>query len=183
MSDEKRKRSWREIDRKRDRGSAGSSNDAPAGPRRDGRSSQRYKAMLEKAFDRGDMGAIVERLDQSSPTSTPGQASKKNAKGPGPQKLLHQVKNASERTTALDAFDQYVERYGMPNDYDVLTRALEHPKQQVLLAVMEHILHLLEESRPRRTKTLAARVRLIMEDDFEMDEDVRQKAAELAQRL
>jgi len=183
MSDEKQKPSWREIDRKRDHSSAGSPSGAPASPKRDNTSSQRYKTMLDKAFERGEMGAIAKRLDQSSPESVPGHASKKSAKGPSPQKLLHTAKNAPDRCAALEAFDQYLDGYGLPNDYDVLTRALEHPDQQVLLDVIQHILHLLEESRPRRTKTMAARLRLIIDDDFAMDEDVRRAAAELVRQL
>ena len=181
MSEEREKRSWREIDRMRDHGGGGSRGERR--PRRNDRSSERYKSMLDKAFERGEMGEVMDKLSGSVPAASEAASGKPKKRGPSRQKLLHAITTADTPSKALEAFEKFRSAFGLPDDTDALLPGLDHDDQAVVLEVLEKLEQIVsEQGRPRRYKTLLARLRMI-EDDFNAEADVQQAASRLARQL
>ena len=180
---EKRKKSWKEIDQQRDK-SQHRKEPRPEKPggARPGRSSARYRAALEKAFEKGDMGKVADRLSSAMPDAPEPTPKAGGSKAPPRQKLIHNVTTAGHTREAVEAIDELMKYYDLPDDFDVLTRALEHPDEDVMLQVLQKLEELLQETKPRRPRTLMARLRLL-EDDFDKPEEIKTLAVKLQQLL
>jgi hypothetical protein len=186
VTEDRDKRDWREIDRKKDRSTHRQDQRKPKNPKRPTRASGRYRAALERAFESGDLGKVAERLTSNSPTEVPGEEAankrKKGGRKPSKQKLMHQITGATDRKDLVKKLDKLIEHYGLPDEFDVLTRALEHPDEAVLEKVLVHLKELLEQEKPRRAGTLKARLRLL-EEDYDTPEDLKELAVEVQKLL
>ncbi len=137
--------------------------------------------MLDKAFERGEMGKVMDQLSSVSPQAEQSTSSKK--KGPSRQKLLHAITSATTPSKALEAFERFREAFGLPEDAEALLPGLDHRDQQVVLDVLNKLDEVIEKhGAPRRSKTLAVKLRMI-EDDFNADPEAQELAGRLAARL
>jgi hypothetical protein len=170
MSDDERpKRSWREIDRRKDK-SAHRQEDrsdlegrGPKGKRRE----KSYKAALDRLFESGKIAELVEQKGGGG-----------EAQGENRIKALAKIKNAGNRDEVTEAVDAYLNEWNeLPDDMEVLGRALEHRNPTWQLDAMERIEKLLETERPKRTRAMVGHLKMIRDigDDNEM--------VELAKRL
>ena len=172
MTEDRDKRNWRDIDRRKDRSSHRQEEKTGGRPKRPKRSSHRYKDALDKAFEAGDLGKVADRLSAASPSPAPGGEKKKRGRKPSRQKLIHGIKNSGTRAEAAEKIDKLLEHYELPEDFDVLTRAVEHPDEGVVEKALTTLLLLLEEEKPRRSGALKGRLR-IMEDDFDTPDELK----------
>jgi len=173
MSDEERpKRSWREIDRKKDR-SAHRQDDRRdyegrgPGPQR----KKSYRAALDRLFDTGKIADLVQQKGGGS-------AGADDEIGENKIKALAKITNAANRDEVTAAVDAYLKKWDeLVDDLEVLGRVLEHKNPTWQLEAMERIDRLLETEQPRRSRAMVGQLKMIREigDDDEM--------VELARRL
>ena len=124
IDDDRPKRSWREIDKARDRGGS-------ARQRQDERAQQRmerspvyeqYKAKVSKMLSGGDLPDLVrEKLDPS------GSLKARDA-------LLRQIKKVAteDRKQWAERVAEYVDKFEMPEDAYLLVDWLDHPRDRVV---------------------------------------------------
>jgi hypothetical protein len=197
MSDRDRpKRSWREIDAARDGGrrDGGSRPPSSATSSAQEKASRDHRATLDKLFEKGELGKYAEKLG----IGTPGKASAPVAKAdapaheppkpakPSPEEteratLRKKILEGTTREAVTRAFDRYVKVAGMPKDWELLERGLEHTRDERLAEVLTEIEALLARDKPRRTRTLDGRLRFIAETHE--DEALRGRAAAVRTRL
>ncbi|HWE30991.1 MAG TPA: hypothetical protein VHB97_23450, partial [Polyangia bacterium] len=120
-------------------------------------------------------------------TSTPERASKAPpAPAPVPQKedgraaLRKKVVEALGRDEISRAIDRYVKAHGWPNDFEILEQALEHNKADRQSEAMDALAKLLEREKPKRSRSLAGKLRFIEET---CDGDLRDQAARIRAKL
>jgi hypothetical protein len=209
MSDEKRKKSWREIDAGRDR------NQRPA-PRSDGefqsklreaQNSKKYRSALEALFEKGGFDKVAEVLGkkdpvavaappappkEAAPAATEAPASEKRAApapapspagGGDPKKveLRKKIIEALGRDEISRAVDKYLAKWPLPDDWEVLEQALEHTDEARVDAVLGQLETLLARDKPRRARTLVGKLRYIEETADSSDQ--RARAAALRGKL
>lgn len=201
MADRDRpKRSWREIDSAR--GSQRSSSDGPRDPNANSNShselkaSRAHRAALDALFERGELGKYADKLGLAPPGTKP--ASSEAAKAPAPPppdpaaearaeleaekaQLRKKILEGTSRDAVARSFDRYAKAYGMPKDWELLERGLEHPEDDRLAEVMGEIEGLLSREKPRRARTLDGRLRFIAETHE--DGGLRDRAAAIRTRL
>jgi hypothetical protein len=171
MSD--RKKSWREIDRGRDRSAHRSESGGPKGrPARVESASAAYKQKLNAFFDRG---VIPDHLKDKVPQG--------ESEGPSERqkfiRAIRDAKNARALETAVDALDK---EYGLPNDPEVLLRVLEHSDDGILFKAVSLIEAHVETGMPLpRKKLFVQRLKGLEFSSF--DPRVQRKAIGLASRL
>jgi hypothetical protein len=185
VTEDRDKKNWREADRRKDRSSHRPAEGKPKHPKRPTRASERYRAALDRAFEKGEMGKIAERLSAAKPHDAPTATTpspKKKGRKPSRQKLMRTVRDATDKKVLVEKLDALLEHYGLPDDFDVLTRALEHPDEAVLEKTLHHLQTLLTDEAPRRKGTLKARLRLL-EDDYDTPEDLKELAATVQKML
>ena len=144
------KRSWREIDRGKDR-SAHRKEDRPKmnpfkQARADG-ASKVYKSRLDGFFD-GDGKApahVKEKLDALKDTSPQGK--KRMA-------AIKKIKEASLSSSRDDAVAAYLEEWALPADYDMLIEVLSCSDEEYVEMALEKIGELLRANRPPKRTTL-----------------------------
>ena len=123
-----------------------------------------------------------------APTTTPERApAKAPAPAPAPPPkddprsvLRKKVIEALGRDDISRAVDRYVKAHGWPNDFEVLEQALEHNKPERQTEAMEALGKLLEREKPKRSRTLAGKLRFIEETS---DGDLRDHAARIRAKL
>lgn len=167
--DDRPKRSWSEIDKRRD--GARSSTSQPAAREKLQKSPQysRYKSAADKFFS-GDLmpEAIAERID---PTG----------QGKARREALKKVNDADDFKTFATLAKEYVNDWGMPEDPYLLDRLLGHPNDGLVLKTLEEIHRRLDEGSFKAPKTLSQRLKSI---ELGSDEpDVQDAAKALAVRL
>jgi len=167
MSDDDRpRRSWREIDRNKDR-SAHRRDERPEqkgkGPRRE----KSYRATLDRLFDSGKIAELVEQK-----TGEPrGEADNRI-------KALARIRDAASREDVTASVDDYLKKYdALPDDLELWARVLEHRDPSMQMDAMQRIDGLLELEQPKRTRAMLGQLRMIRDigDEREM--------VELAKRL
>lgn len=187
------KKSWREIDSQRDRG--GSSR-APSDAARDRlglpaqRSSKQYRAALEALFEKGGVGKIAEKIEEKAgppPSGVP------SPKGPPRERVVapaadenraalrKKILEAIGRDEITRAADRYLKEHPLPDDFEVLEQVIEHRKADRQREALGAIERMLDKDRPKRTRVLAAKLRLIEETSDE--KELRETAARLRARL
>lgn len=171
-SDRPRK-SWKEIDRARDGSGHRDDRDrpSPGGPRRTQRSQKSYRAALDRLFDSGKIGALMPKDGETA--GAEGDA--------GRTTLLRQLEAAEGRDAITKAVDAFVRSYALPDDVDLLTKVLEHRDPQQQLTALRALLRMTEGDRPRRTRGLVGKLKLIRE--MADDPEIADLAAQLADRL
>ena len=184
VSDRERpKRSWRDIDARRE----GSSNRTGSAARPAGESpselkaSKAHRAALDALFAKGEVGKYAEKmglgnaqkpveLARPATPAAPVEPPKPDPKELERLTLRKKIIEGTSRDAVGRAFDRYAKSYGMPKDWELLERGLEHPRDERLAEVLSEIEALLEREKPRRTRTLDGRLRFIAEthDDTEL---------------
>jgi hypothetical protein len=161
--DDRPKRSWREIDQMRDR--SAQRREAPAARGGGGQGSavrsQSHRALLDRLFTSGAIGEYVKQRNEQ--TAVPGEAEADAPGRPSRRALGQAVLGASTRPERLTAIDAYLDVYGYPSEYELLTFFLQHPDREVqerTLATLEARLAL---EKPKHGRTLVAELRNLAE--------------------
>jgi hypothetical protein len=199
------KKSWREVDARRDRSSSGSSSSSGARREEGGhsrsaadRASRQYRAALEALFDKGGVGKVAEKLGASSlaPTSNQAQATPTPAAGtpvaprstaPIPaadaakQALRKKVLEAIGRDAITRAADKYLKEHPLPEDWELLEQIVEHRDDDRVREVLATLGTMLDRERPKRSRVLGAKLRFIEETSD--DRELRALAAAVRARL
>lgn len=176
--DDRPKRSWREVDRNKDR----SKHRQPDRPQmsqkkkvRADSASKVYKSKLD-AFFEGDGKAPThakEKLEAIKETS---------AGGKERTDALKAIKDATTSSAADKAVAAYLDKWELPPDYDVLSQVLTCSDEEYVMTAMEMLATMLNDKRvPRRTQVLEQRLRRVktLSDDPELAD----RAGEIMQLL
>jgi hypothetical protein len=119
-------------------------------------------------------------------TSAPERTKAAPAPPPPPPKedgrapLRKKVMEALGREEISRAVDRYVKAHGWPNDFEILEQALEHNKAERQTEAMAQLEKLLEREKPKRSRSLAGKLRFIEETS---DGDLRDQAARIRTKL
>jgi hypothetical protein len=163
MSDERPRKSWREKDRQKDR-SQHRRDDAASGAlsgRRRERSQKSYRAQLDRLFDSGKIGQLVE--DEGASDA-----------GSSRLKLAKAITNAEGRDAVTKAVDAYMAEHELPDDIELLAKLLEHRDESVQLEGMRQMKLAVQHERPRRTRGIIGQLKLIR--DVTDDDEARELA-------
>lgn len=157
MSDEERPRkSWREIDRGRDRSAHRREDRPPQEGRKRGPGSQKsYRSALDRLFSSGKIGELVaERAPGALPGVEEGEQNR--------LKLLQQVRNATGRDEVTRALDAYLELHPFPDEIEILEKGLEHRSPERQIEAMTRLESLLEAGQePRRKRGMVGQLKMI----------------------
>jgi hypothetical protein len=170
-SSDKPRRSWREIDKGRDKsGPKRTSTDRDRDRFEKSTAYTRYKQNLEKVFSGGELSdAMRDRLD---PTGA----------GKARDALLKKVREAEDSKGFAEAIDALLAQGDFPDDPYLLDRALEHPKPPVVLKSLAHLGALAADGKlpkpPASLKQRLASLELTHDDP-----DVQEQAHALAKKL
>ena len=165
------RKSWREIDRGRDQSSH--RRDNHSGPKaRVDTATASYKRKLDAFFDQGVVPAHLKDKLPASESDGPSER----------QKLLRTIRSSKGGKALEKALDGLRNEYGLPDDMDIVLRALEHSKDPVLLDAIEKIEAHLETGMPLPRKTLFIE-RLKGLEFTSFDPRVQSRALRLVSRL
>ena len=177
MSDDDRPRkSWREIDKARD-GSSHRRDERPGGSSgrgAKGRSQKSYRSALDRLFDSGKIGDLVQQKDPTAKKPEP-------EGGESRLKLHKKIKAATDRDDLTRTVDGYLKKFELPDDHDVLGRVLEHRDPGVQRDAMERIAALLETTQPKRARAMVGQLKMIR--DFADDPEMESLATKIIERL
>ncbi|QDG50716.1 hypothetical protein FIV42_08230 [Persicimonas caeni] len=130
--DERRNKSWREIDRQKD-SSKHTSRDRKSRKSQDKRSSAKYKRDLDKLFKSGEMPErFKEMMKGLEPEEGTPEAERKAAIDE-----LRKADGFREFATAVSEYRKAGWTY--PDDEDLLIRMLDHPDERVVRDALEHV--------------------------------------------
>jgi len=149
------------------RGGTGRPHDAPA---MSGAGSSTSAAAAATA------AAPTERAQKAPPAAPPPPPAKDDPRAV----LRKKVIEALGRDEISRAVDRYVKAHGWPNDFEILEQALEHNKPDRQTEAMTALEKLLEREKPKRSRTLAGKLRFIEETS---DGDLRDQAARIRAKL
>jgi hypothetical protein len=198
--------SWREIDKRREK-SHSRDRDPMAKPASPAAmvAQKSYRAALERAFEGGkleELARTLSRRDEPKPApqapSSPPPAAAAPAEGnafppapaPAPkdperenrQKMLARIKETEGREPISRAIDAFLAKYPkLPDDYEVLTKALAHRADDRVRATLEQLDAMLGREKPRRARTLVAQLRLL--EDTHSDKELREAAAKVRGKI
>jgi hypothetical protein len=97
-------------------------------------------------------------------------------------KLLRAIQDATERAALIAALDALVAAFGLPDDFEVLVRAVEHPDEKLVKQAIERMSARLESvAKVPRRASLKERLRTISQTAA--DPELRKAAQELETRL
>ena len=164
-------------------------------PAADAKASKAHRAALDALFEKGEVGKYAEKLGLGAPGGKPEPTALKPAAPAAPdpeataraerdaerQVLRKKLLECTTRDAVGRAFDKYAKAYGMPKEWELLERGLEHPREDKLAAVMTEIEALLATEKPRRVRTLDGRLRFIAETHE--DRELRARAEVIRTRL
>ncbi len=157
MSDDRPKKSWREIDRQRE--SSSRREPRSEGQRSDPRRQRSYRAQLDRLFGSGKIGALVEQQAGPSGDDQPGD---------NRIKAMAKINAAEGRADVTKAIDAYLKCYEeLPGDFDVLTKALEHRNPTLQLDAMERMGEVIAEEPPRRSRAAIGQLKLVRDTSDE----------------
>ncbi|MGZ3406795.1 MAG: hypothetical protein ACXVAN_10165 [Polyangia bacterium] len=117
-----------------------------------------------------------ERAATKAAPAPPPPPPKEDARAP----LRKKVMEALGRDEISRAIDRYVKAHGWPNDFEILEQALEHNKADRQTEAMGQLEKLLEREKPKRSRSLAGKLRFIEETS---DGDLRDQAARIRAKL
>jgi hypothetical protein len=115
-----------------------------------------------------------------TPTRAPAAPAAAPPKEDGRAALRKKVIEALGRDEISRAIDRYVKAHGWPNDFEILEQALEHTKSDRQTEAMTQLEQLLSREKPKRSRTLAGKLRFIEETS---DGDLRDQAARIRAKL
>ncbi len=113
--------------------------------------------------------------------AAPVEASKPSPADEARAVLRKKILSAIGRDEISRAVDRYVKAHGLPGDFEVLEQALEHQKDERVLEVLDALSSLLDREKPKRSRTLAGKLRFIEETSD--DADLKTRAAAIRARL
>lgn len=172
MSDDgrpKERKSWRDIDRGRDRSAhRASETSGLGGSIRRERSTRTYRAALDRAFDRGGLGkALGESVGEGAESRI---------------RMLATIREASDPEAISRAVDAFVARFGaLPDDIEIWAQAVWHENVERVEAALLKLEGLLESQMPKRTRALIGRLRYL--EELAEEPEMRARAASLRKRL
>lgn len=170
-----------------------------------------YKAALERAFADGrveEFAATLTRASAPPSLQLPKQPDDPADAEPGPppagstparpaaaavdpavkkaraerRALLNKIRTAEGGREVRAAVDGYLSKYApLPNDYEVLERALAHPDSDVVRDVLRQLLKCLDGDKPRRSRSLALQLEIL--SDTGDDAKVRELAEQARGKL
>jgi len=154
---EKRKKSWKEIDRQRDR-SQHRRDDRPSGrsSRRGVDASRSHRSALDQLFSSGKIGELVRKRDEETGVDA-------SSRGPSRQRLSRAIIEAPDREARTQAIDAYLAAFSMPRDLEVLAHVLDHPDDEVVEHALDQVEALLKDGPARRARTLVAQLKSVAE--------------------
>jgi hypothetical protein len=154
MSDEKRKKTWREVDSGRDRSVHTRRLEKPGGNPYDKRKDKSYKAELDRYFDHGVASTRIKELM----TKPGGAGDKAEQESPERIKLLRKIRSAVTFDQFVDAINKLRAEFGVPNDVDVLARMLEHPDEEAVHEALSTLIDQAKRITLAETKGVIARL-------------------------
>ncbi len=175
---DKPKRSWREIDRKKDSSKHRQEGRSPISPHNKARSasaSKVYKSKLDAFFDGEGKapGHVKEKIDALETTSKGG---KERAKA------LNAIKDAGTSSAADKAVAAYLKEWELPPDFDILSQVLTCSDEDYVKTGLDMLEELFKQRRvPNRTQILEQRLRRVK--TLADDPDLGDKAGELMRTL
>jgi hypothetical protein len=200
MSDDRPKKSWREIDAQRDRNSSrgvgAAREDQPLGGDKKGVQRQRsYRAQLDRLFASGGIGKLVaqaekQKQDEAAALVLPAPAAPPSASAAAPSpgvtddsrvKRLAAVRDAIGPEQITKAINAFVKAHGWCDDLDLLSAALEHRDDDAVREALGRLGRTLAAGKPRRAATLAGRLRTL--EELSSDHEIRRLAADLRRKL
>ncbi len=169
--DERPKKSWREIDKGRDRGGRGRTSSDRERERFEKTSAySRYKASLEKVFSGGELPeAMRDRIDPE------GKKKSRDA-------ALRKIREAEGPKAFAEAVDELIAAHDLPDDPYLLDRVLDHPKAEVQLVALDRLEAIHDEGKlPKPPPSLRQRLQSL---ELTADDPVvQERAAALAKKL
>ena len=173
-SGDRPKKSWREIDQSREKGSSSRSGASGPSPRHEKSQAYRsYKTQLNKLFDGG--GIVPEALQDKLGGS--GVASDAKARKDG----LASMAAATTPKALRSALQTFEAAHGFPEDEEVLAKVIDLGGEAAILKAIETLANLHGEGRLKRAASLKARLKTAqMTQD---DPDIRSAAAALLGKL
>lgn len=161
MSDDRPRKSWREIDKAKDRSAHRKDEKPSAGEKQSTQRSQKtYRSKLDQLFESGKVGELLEDKEFSDV----------NSGGQSRIKMLRKITSAEDPKSITKAVDEYLASFELPDDVDVLAKILEHREPDRQKEAMQRLLGLIDEFHPRRMRAFIGRLKFIRDvgDDPEM---------------
>lgn len=162
MSDdqERPKRSWREVDMRKDRASGGGRRSPSTQTHNTlkGGAAKRYMAQLDRMFQGG---GIPEEVKRHAPAIGMPEKSALQQK----RELVLAATTPAEIAASVDAL---LAEHEMPNDAELLAKILAHPQSKHVEAALNALVDVLDAGKPTNARLLKTRVqtlKLTIEDD------------------
>jgi hypothetical protein len=198
--------SWKEIDRMKDKSGRRKKREKKNHEIREHSTRyDKYKKDLNRLFDQGLAGELLKKPEKPKEPERPKPSGKGKSKskskaavvtrkakeGRIPKdtqavtsrlKLIRGVIDAEDTESLIKALDELNEKFGIPDDWEVLVRVLEHPDEKLVLQAVSKMKALLPKTAkiPRRF-TLRERLRSISQTAS--DGELRQLAAEMEESM
>jgi hypothetical protein len=164
---ERPRKSWREIDSTRDR-SRQAGSDRGDKPKRAQASGRRYRAALDRLFEAGGIGKLLDAAGEAKAPPTPEDETR--------TQLASKVRDALGPDDVTKAVDAYLAKFELPpEDFDFLGNMLQHRSGLRIADAMKALAALLERG------LIAAHLRTI--EEVGEDPDLARAAADLRRRL
>jgi hypothetical protein len=156
----------------------------------------RYKADLDRLFDQGLAGELIKKVDapnspgdpSSSATTSKGKVLRRKSNGRIPKtkqsnatsrfKLMRTIVDVQDQQTLLESINKLVESFGMPDDWDVLIRILEHPKETLVYQAISKMSDLFPVT-PKIPRRASLKERLRSIGQTALDSNLRDMASKL----
>ena len=176
--DDRDRRAWRDIDRKRD-GSVHVDRKDPYKKAKRGQSSgsasSGYKSALDSFFEGGELPERFKKLGGASKEMKKGPASKRQA-------ALKDLREAVGRFDVKDAAAKYFAiDPELPRDADALIALLQHPDEEILERTLAMLSEMVDERPPKRAELLRQRLRQV--EDLSEDPAIAREAVELRRKI
>jgi hypothetical protein len=198
--------SWKEIDRMKDKSGRRKKREKKNHEIREHSTRyDKYKKDLNRLFDQGLAGELLKKPEKPKEPELPKPSGKGKSKskskaavvtrkakegripkdtqaGTSRLKLIRSVVDAEDSESLIKALDELSEKFGIPDDWEVLVRVLEHPDEKLVLQAVSKMKALLPKTAkiPRRF-TLRERLRSISQTAA--DGELRQLAAEMEESM
>lgn len=130
---EKERPSWREIDRRRDRSRHVRRDDEYYVKKKVRTTGQaQYKAALEAFFE-------GEKLPQKFISAMKIELKDDNKGGNERQKLVQKIIGASTSQELVELYSEFIKKWELPDDIDMLSSLLRHPDEKVVKECLERL--------------------------------------------
>jgi len=135
--DDRPKRSWKEIDSRRDGSGSGGGGGGRRDDERKGPGYSKYKSDLDRLFDlglaRGHVGHVLSKAQEA------GGAIPEGGEGNDRAELIRKCRLAESSEDLFAAVDELVVTGGLPNDLDLMLRVCDHPSEEIAVDALERI--------------------------------------------